>query len=90
LSASVDGTFVKLSVEDTGVGSRREDFPRLFVDFERLEHGQSQQAEGTGLGLSLTRHLVEQHRGRIEVQSVVGRGSTFSVWLPRADASGAA
>jgi two-component system NtrC family sensor kinase len=81
LTASADQRAVRLSVQDTGVGIRAEDFPRLFRDFERLENGQSQQADGTGLGLSLTKHLVELHGGRIEVASAVGVGSTFTVWL---------
>jgi signal transduction histidine kinase len=83
LTAAADDGFVRIDVRDTGIGIRRADFPRLFHDFERLEHGQSQQADGTGLGLSLTRHLVELQGGRIAVDSEVGVGSTFSVWLPQ-------
>jgi signal transduction histidine kinase/FixJ family two-component response regulator len=86
LTASGEGAAVRLAIADTGVGIKPEDFPRLFRDFERLEHGQSQQADGTGLGLSLTRHLVDLHGGRIEVASEVGIGSTFTVWLPIAAA----
>jgi signal transduction histidine kinase len=82
LTGVQDGGFVRFAVTDTGIGIRREDLGRLFRDFERLEHGQSQQADGTGLGLALSRHLVELHGGRIEVQSEVGSGSCFSVWLP--------
>ena len=85
LEAAAEGDVVRVSVRDTGVGIRREDFGRLFQDFERLESGQSQHADGTGLGLSLTRQLVELHGGRIGVESEVGKGSTFSLWLPRAD-----
>jgi signal transduction histidine kinase len=73
---------VKLSVRDTGIGIRHEDFDRLFRDFERLETGQAEQADGTGLGLSLTKYLVELHGGRIEVESEFGSGSEFSIWLP--------
>ena len=83
LTAAADDGFVRIDVRDTGIGIPRADFPRLFHDFERLEHGQSQQADGTGLGLSLTRHLVELQGGRITVDSEVGVGSTFSVWLPQ-------
>jgi signal transduction histidine kinase len=82
LTAAVDTSWVCLSVRDSGIGIRRDDFGRLFRDFERLEDGQSQQAEGTGLGLALTKHLVSLHGGRIEVESEVGRGSCFRVWLP--------
>jgi two-component system cell cycle sensor histidine kinase PleC len=84
LTATVDGAFLSLVVADTGVGIKPEDFSRLFRDFERLESGQSQQADGTGLGLSLTKHLVELQGGRIEVRSTPGAGSTFTVWLPLA------
>ena len=90
LTAAADGGFVRIDVRDTGIGIPRADFPRLFHDFERLEHGQSQQADGTGLGLSLTRHLVELQGGRIAVDSEVGVGSTFSVWLPQQTAHAAA
>lgn len=86
LAAAVDGKSVRIDVRDTGIGIPRTDFPRLFRDFERLEHGQSQQADGTGLGLALTRQLVELQGGRIDVESEVGVGSTFSVWLPIASA----
>jgi signal transduction histidine kinase len=82
LTAGSEGDYVRVAVTDTGVGIRREDFGRLFQEFERLEHGQSQQADGTGLGLAFTRQLVELHGGRIGVESELGIGSTFSVWLP--------
>jgi two-component system NtrC family sensor kinase len=82
VNAAAEGAFVKISVRDTGVGIREEDFPRLFRDFERLEHSQSQQVDGTGLGLALTKHFVELHGGRIDVSSQVNVGSLFTVWLP--------
>ncbi len=77
--------YFKLSVRDTGIGIRAEDFPRLFTEFEQLESGAGRRYEGTGLGLALTRRIVELQGGTISVESEVGRGSTFSVVLPRGD-----
>ncbi|MGE0449553.1 MAG: response regulator [Vicinamibacterales bacterium] len=82
LAAHAEGAEIVLSVQDTGIGIRAEDLPRLFREFERLESGRVQRAEGTGLGLALTRHLVDLHGGRIDVESEPGVGSTFSVRLP--------
>jgi len=73
----------RLEVEDTGIGIRREDLPRLFKEFEQLESGTARRYEGTGLGLALTRRIVELQGGSIEVASEAGKGSTFSVVLPR-------
>jgi protein-histidine pros-kinase len=73
----------RLEVEDTGIGIRREDLPRLFQEFEQLESGTARRYEGTGLGLALTRRIVELQGGSIEVASEAGKGSTFSVVLPR-------
>lgn len=70
------------SISDTGVGIREDDLSRLFREFERLEH-RGPQPEGTGLGLALTKRLVELHGGSIHVESLAGQGSTFTVRLPR-------
>lgn len=80
LSVSVHGDRVRLAVSDTGPGIASEDFPKLFEPFERLgaEHSA---VEGTGMGLTLTKRLVEQMGGAVEVQSVVGAGSVFVVEL---------
>ena len=68
---------------DTGVGIRPEDLPRLFQEFVQLETTQAQRHEGTGLGLALSKRLVELHGGRIWAESEgEGRGSTFTVVLP--------
>jgi two-component system sensor histidine kinase/response regulator len=71
-----------LQVEDTGIGIPREQQPLLFEKFQQLEPSYSRQYGGAGVGLALTRQLVELHGGLIEVQSEVGVGSVFSVRLP--------
>lgn len=69
-------------IEDTGIGIAQEQFPLLFQKFQQLETPYHRNYEGTGLGLALTKQLVELHGGRIDVESVVGEGSCFTVWLP--------
>ena len=72
----------EVQVTDTGIGIKEEDMQRLFRDFEQLEAGAGRRYGGTGLGLALTKKLVEAHGGAITVESEPGRGSTFSVILP--------
>jgi signal transduction histidine kinase len=69
-------------VEDTGIGIPEQQLPLLFKKFQQLNSPYCRLYEGTGMGLALTKHLVELHRGRIEVESTVGVGSSFTVWLP--------
>ena len=76
-----EASAVRFGVEDTGIGIAREDLPRLFAEFERIER-HSRGAEGTGLGLALTKRLVELHGGTLGVDSTLGRGSRFTVTLP--------
>lgn len=72
-----------LQVEDTGIGIPEDQIPLLFEKFQQLDTPLRRRYEGTGLGLALTKQLVELHRGRIEVESSVGEGSIFTVWLPK-------
>jgi signal transduction histidine kinase len=75
--------FLEIAVQDTGAGIRAEDLGRLFQEFVQLETTQAQSHEGAGLGLALTRRLVELHGGDIRAESEgPGRGSTFRVRLP--------
>ncbi|AKJ26719.1 PAS domain S-box protein [Caldimonas brevitalea] len=78
----VEGPALSLQVVDSGIGIHARDMDRLFVEFQQLDSGEARQYEGTGLGLALTRKIVELQGGRISVQSEPGRGSTFSVSLP--------
>jgi signal transduction histidine kinase len=75
-----DGVWV--DVRDTGVGIAPEHLPRIFERFYRVDAGRSRDQGGTGLGLAIVRHLVDAHGGRVESASVVGRGTTISVYFP--------
>lgn len=81
-AAAAEGE-MSIAVTDTGIGIPQADQERIFERFYRVDAARSREVGGTGLGLSIARHLVEAHGGRIEVRSEVGRGSTFTVYLPR-------
>jgi signal transduction histidine kinase len=75
--------WVRVAIEDTGIGIREEDLQRIFEPFEQVEGSASRRFEGTGLGLSLTRRMVELHGGRIWGESGgLGKGSVFSFLIP--------
>ena len=76
---------VIVSVADTGPGVAPEDRERIFEEFQQTETGVAQ-GEGTGLGLALSKQLVELHGGRIWIESELGRGSMFAFALPAKDA----
>jgi signal transduction histidine kinase len=84
VEAAGDG-YVRIAVADTGVGIAADDLPFLFDKYEQARHRATRGEKGTGLGLYITRQLVELHGGKIRVESEVGRGSTFSFTLPVAD-----
>ena len=73
---------VILSVSDTGIGIPKADQERIFERFYRTDPARSRESGGTGLGLSIAKHLIELHGGRIQVESEIGKGSTFSIFLP--------
>ena len=74
---------IQFSIEDNGIGIPKEDIPRIFERFYRVDKGRSQELGGTGLGLSIVKHLVQAHGGRIWVESQLGKGSTFYFTLPK-------
>ena len=76
-----EGT-IEFSVSDTGIGIPAEDQARIFRPFEQVDSSYARRNAGTGLGLALTRRLVELHGGWIRVESQSGKGSTFSFTIP--------
>lgn len=83
LADEKDGFRLIISVEDTGIGIKPEDLHRLFDSFSRLEAQKNKGIEGTGLGLAITKKLVEIMQGSITVDSVFGKGTTFTVVIPQ-------
>ncbi|HLD50497.1 MAG TPA: PAS domain S-box protein [bacterium] len=77
--------WIRISVHDTGEGIKGEDRTKLFQSFSQLSTGGARKTGGTGLGLVISKEIVTKHHGRIEVDSVHGKGSTFHVILPIAD-----
>ena len=82
LRSWLEGTNAVLQVEDTGIGIPEHQRPMLFQKFQQLDTSYQRKYEGTGLGLALTKQLVELHGGWIDVESTVGAGSIFTVQLP--------
>ena len=76
------GAMLRLAVRDEGDGIAPEHLPRLTERFYRVDSGRSRQAGGTGLGLSIVKHIVERHRGRLDITSVPGAGTTVTILLP--------
>jgi two-component system phosphate regulon sensor histidine kinase PhoR len=74
---------VRLMVADTGIGIPREDLPRVFERFYRVDRARSRELGGTGLGLSIVKHWVQALGGQIAVDSRVGAGTTFTISIPR-------
>src|SRR5690606_7768918 len=85
VALGVDGTQAEVVVRDTGIGIAAVDRDRLFSRFFRAEAAEQQAIQGVGLGLSISKSIVESHGGRIEVDSELGVGSTFRVRLPSGD-----
>ncbi len=83
VSAKEDASDIVVRIKDTGIGIKKEDMETLFKTFSQIDSGLSRKYEGTGLGLSISKRLVELMGGRIWVESVWGKGSTFSFSLPK-------
>jgi len=80
---SAEDGFAVASVSDTGIGIAAEDIPHIFDRFFRVDKARSREIGGTGLGLAICQWIVDGHHGWIDVQSTVGQGSTFRVYIPR-------
>lgn len=85
LTARADGDYVEIGVEDHGCGIPPEHQPRIFERFYRVDKARSRALGGTGLGLAIVKHVVQLHQGTVEVKSEVGRGSLFTIRIPRGD-----
>lgn len=82
VDTGIEGRFFWFSVTDHGIGIPADELPHIFEKFRRVERGPAATISGTGLGLAIVKHLVDMHGGRIAVRSEVGKGSTFTVYLP--------
>ena len=87
LSASSGQKWVRITVSDDGRGIPRSEHRRIFQKFYRVDERLSQAVEGSGLGLAMVQHIAHGHGGRVELQSEPGKGSTFTLLLPRARAA---
>jgi two-component system phosphate regulon sensor histidine kinase PhoR len=85
ISAEREGKWLTLKVTDHGPGIPREHLPRITERFYRVDAARSRESGGTGLGLSIVKHIVERHRGSLDIRSTVGTGTSVSVRLPIAD-----
>jgi two-component system phosphate regulon sensor histidine kinase PhoR len=83
-ASGLAASFVRVAVSDQGEGIPSEHLPRLTERFYRVDNARSRQLGGTGLGLAIVKHILNRHRGRLEISSTLGAGSTFTVWLQMA------
>lgn len=77
------GNSILITIADTGIGIPRDELPRIFEEFYRASNAKEVERDGTGLGLSIAKQIVEIHKGRIWAESEQGKGSTFSIELPK-------
>jgi len=82
ITAKGTSGYVEIKIRDTGIGIPQEELPKIFDKFYRVKHPKTRTVMGTGLGLSIVKGVVEAHRGSIEVESVLGQGTTFRILLP--------
>ena len=84
ISVAGDDRWLTLTITDHGRGISREHLPRVTERFYRVDAARSRESGGTGLGLAIVKHIVERHRGSLEINSIVGIGTSVSVRLPLA------
>lgn len=82
IPSDIPPPFVSVAVKNKGEGIAKEHLPRLTERFYRVDTARSRQMGGTGLGLAIVKHIVNRHRGALNVKSTIGKGATFTVYLP--------
>ena len=82
LALQASETGARFSVTDSGLGIAPEHLPRLTERFYRIDKSRSRETGGTGLGLAIVKHILARHGGRLDIESMIGRGSTFTAFLP--------
>jgi len=85
--SAAPSSMVRLEVSDEGEGIAADHIPRLTERFYRVDSGRSRAMGGTGLGLAIVKHIIERHRGRLDIASILGKGTSISVLLPQASPS---
>ena len=82
VSLQDEGEFSLLSIQDSGIGISEKDLPSIFDRFYRVDKARSRDEGGSGLGLSICKHIAEAHKGKIEVESKLGVGTRFKIRIP--------
>ena len=82
ISTGVEADKIYVAITDTGIGIRKQEIKSLFESFVQVSSGKGRKIGGTGLGLAISKKIIEQHGGKIQLESKYAKGSTFSFALP--------